>query len=247
MEISRKAWLVFVKKLRAIDEKAADQMLKYINTYGMQDQQKLIDYAYAIATKYGEASAALSAEMYDFIAEKSGVYLPAAEAAETATYSEVARTVMGTLKTGNEVIISNAVSSLVKKAGADTTLKNAIRDKAQFAWIPNGDTCSFCLTLASRGWQNASAKALNGGHAEHIHANCDCAYAVRFKPDTKFKGYEPEKYLEMYREADGKTSAEKINSMRRQHYAEHKDEINAQKRAAYAARKAREDEGQSGS
>lgn len=27
-------------------------------------------------------------------------------------------------------------------------LKNALRDGAEFAWVSNGDTCAFCMTLA---------------------------------------------------------------------------------------------------
>ena len=45
-------------------------------------------------------------------------------------------------------------------------LKNALRDGAEFAWVPNGDTCAFCMTLASRGWQRASKRAIKNGHAE---------------------------------------------------------------------------------
>ena len=51
--------------------------------------------------------------------------------------------------------MQRGVSRLVKRAGADTTLKNAQRDGAEFAWVPHGDSCAFCLTLASRGWQRA--------------------------------------------------------------------------------------------
>ena len=90
------------------------------------------------------------------------------------------------------------VARLVKQVGADTTLKNAKRDGAQFAWIPHGDTCAFCITLASRGWQYMSDEALKGGHAEHIHANCDCEYAVRFDGHSTVAGYDPDKYLEEY-------------------------------------------------
>ena len=97
--------------------------------------------------------------------------------------------------------------------------------------VPHGDTCPFCITLASRGWQKASKKAIKGGHAQHIHAHCNCEYAIRFDSSTTVAGYDPDKYLEQYTKADGD-----INAMRRAHYAKHKDEINAQKRAAYAAR-----------
>ena len=123
------------------------------------------------------------------------------------------------------------VSRLVKRAGADTTLKNAVRDGAEWAWVPHGDTCPFCITLASNGWQKASSKVLKGGHAEHIHANCDCEFAIRFDHNTTVAGYDPEKYLKQYRDAGGD-----INKLRRVNYAANKERINAQKRAAYAER-----------
>lgn len=124
------------------------------------------------------------------------------------------------------------VSRLVKQAGADTTLKNAIRDGAEWAWVPHGDTCPFCITLASNGWQRASKKALKGDHAQHIHAHCDCEYVIRFDSSTTVDGYDPDKYLEQYYAYGGD-----INAMRRTQYARDRDAINAQKRAAYAARR----------
>ena len=133
------------------------------------------------------------------------------------------------------VVLSTAsptgVSRLVKRAGADTTLKNAVRDGAEWAWAPHGDTCPFCITLASNGWQKASSKVLKGGHAEHIHANCDCEFAIRFDHSTTVAGYDPEKYLRQYRAAGSD-----VNAMRRIDYAARKDAINAQKRAAYQLR-----------
>lgn len=135
-------------------------------------------------------------------------------------------------KNQNPANLPNGVSRLVKRAGADTTLKNAVRDGAEWAWVPHGDTCPFCITLASNGWQKASSKVLKGGHADHIHANCDCEFAIRFDHNTTVAGYDPEKYLAQYNAAGGD-----INKMRRIDYAARKDAINAQKRAAYAARK----------
>lgn len=72
---------------------------------------------------------------------------------------------------------------------------------------------------------------LKGGHAEHIHAHCDCEFAVRFRSDTTVAGYDPDEYYRQYREAGGD-----INAMRRIDYAARKDAINAQKRAAYQLR-----------
>ena len=125
-------------------------------------------------------------------------------------------------------------------AGVDTTMKNALRDGAYWAWIPHGDTCAFCLMLASNGWQRASKKAIKGGHAEHIHANCDCTYAISFNGKGTVEGYDPDKYKAMYDNAEGNTWQEKLNSMRRQQYAENAPTLRAQKNAAYAARRERE-------
>lgn len=147
-------------------------------------------------------------------------------------YGEVARMVNAT-KNQNPANLPNGVSRLVKRAGADTTLHNAIRNGAERAWVPHGDTCPFCIMLASNGWQRASKKLLKGGHAEHIHANCDCEFAVRFNSSTNVAGYDPENYLQQYRAAGSD-----VKAMRRIDYAKNRERINAQKRAAYAARKA---------
>ena len=80
-----------------------------------------------------------------------------------------------------------------------------------------------------------------GLHAEHIHANCDCTYAIRFDSSTTVRGYDPEKYREMYNDADpGGSPKDKINAMRRKFYAENREEINEQKRSAYEKRRERE-------
>ena len=177
--------------------------------------------------------------------------------AATATYGEVAKAVRGKMfDTKEPSAVGTAVGRMVKMAGVDTTMQNALRDGAEWAWIPSGDTCAFCLTLASRGWQKASKQAIRGGHAEHIHNNCDCTYAIRFDGVSDIEGYDPDKYLEMYENADdssyawgsannqreGKNhwqneSTARINGMRRAEYAKNKDAINAQKREAYARRK----------
>lgn len=231
MQISAKTWNEYVTRLSRLNQKVGQLMREYIDAHGTANTDDLVAYAYGLVTKYGEGSAELACQMYEALAEAQGVYVPAAEPAETASYGEVARMVHAT-KDQNPANLPNGVSRLVKRAGADTTLKNAVRDGAEWAWIPHGDTCPFCITLASNGWQKASDKVLKGGHAQHIHAHCDCEFAVRFRSDTTVAGYDPDKYYRQYREAGGD-----INKMRRIDYAARRDAINAQKRAAYAARK----------
>ena len=229
MRITATAWAAYTQQLAKLNKKAGQLMADYIAAHGTGDTDALIAYAHALVTKYGEGSAELACQMYDALAAAAKAGVPAAEPAQPASYGEVARMVQATK--ASQPQMQQGVSRLVKRAGADTTLKNALRDGAEWAWVPQGDTCAFCLTLASRGWQKASQAAIKGGHAEHIHANCDCEYAIRFDGRSTVAGYDPDKYLRQYRAADGD-----INKLRRVNYAANKERINAQKRAAYALR-----------
>lgn len=229
MRITATAWAAYTQQLAKLNKKAGQLMADYIAAHGTRDTDALIAYAHALVTKYGEGSAELACQMYDSLAAAARAGVPAAEPAEPASYGEIARMVQATKASPPQM--QQGVSRLVKRAGADTTLKNALRDGAEFAWIPQGDTCAFCLTLASRGWQKASQAAIKGGHAEHIHANCDCEYAIRFDGRSAVAGYDPDEYLRRYRAAGSD-----VNALRRVEYAKNKERINAQKRAAYALR-----------
>lgn len=237
MYISTKDWMAFVQKLSKLNQSAADTVSAYVAKNGFADTTRLIEYCYRVANKYGNASSSLAALMYDTITELEGVFYPAAEVADLISYGEVAKTVNGTLKVSqNPDMIGGSIGRLVKRSGQDTLLNNAIRDGAQFAWIPSGDSCAFCAMIASNGWQYASKDALDGGHAEHIHANCNCTYMIRHSPKTDVRGYDPSEYKRMYDEADGHGWRQKVNAMRRKNYAENADEINARKREAYAVK-----------
>lgn len=241
MIISETTWREkFIARLRKINEAAVATVQEYLTSHSLitlQDWNALIDYAYSVSSAYGESAASIACEFYDALAAASNANIPSAEPAPTATYQEVAKAIRGTGKSENIDLMANSIGRLVKMAGVDTTMQNALRDGAEWAWIPSGDTCAFCLVLASRGWQKASKKAIRGGHAEHIHANCDCAYAVRFNRETNVEGYDSTLFLDIYENAEGDNPEEKINSMRRALYAENKDEINEQKRENYAANK----------
>lgn len=238
MVISHKEWQNYITRLSKVNKTASDLLVSYINKHGLDDRDSLINYAYKVAQKYGNASASLNALMYDTMAELERVMLPPAELAKLPTYGDVAKAVNGTMKTSvNTEEIAGAVSRLVKLTGEDTMLHNALRDKAEFAWIPEGgETCAFCIALAANGWQPMSESALKGGHAEHIHANCQCTYMVRHSSKDSVRGYNPEKYKKIFDSTDDTTFDGAVNELRRKFYAENKKEINEQKRIAYGKR-----------
>lgn len=261
MTISAESWAKYIADLKKVNDHAYYKMYAFLELNkdpdGLWDsqetRQKIIDYAFGLSSKYGDAAAELACEMFDLMGVLSDLILPAAEPAPTATYDEVGKTINGVMKqSSNLEMIASSVSRLVKLAGVDTIQQNALKTGAEWAWIPVGDTCPFCLMLASNGWQKASKKAIRNGHAEHVHANCDCTYAVRFDGETDVEGYnDGEKYRNMYYDGEGidddiwdeaqnefgKQSDVFLNAMRRQNYKRNKEKINEQKRSAYAKRK----------
>lgn len=178
-----------------ICQKAADEFrdfaLKREGGIGGLDRQTVLEYAYALVQKYGQASGELACMFYEQIAEAQNVIIPPAEMAALPEFGEVAKAVNGAIKQ-TEKNAPGAVERLTKQVGADTMLQNAKRDGAYFAWVTAGDTCAYCMMMSAIGWQKAGKNTLNGNHAEHIHAHCDCQYVVDFKGDLKVDGYDPE-------------------------------------------------------
>lgn len=255
MEITQTQWNKYTNTQKAIREKAAKEMNRFIAQYGFNDRGSLIAFANQLANKYGEAAAEYACQLFEEIAAAQGVIV-SAEVAEVLSYGEVAKAINGSLKqspTGQ--LLASVMERVVKQAAEDTMLQNAKRHRAAFAWVPQGITCPYCLMIGAIGWQDA-VNIKNGKHAEHIHGNCDCEYVIDFKGDMQISGYDPDALQDYFTDrvdndfyslvrlnghtADkGRTSD--FNEVRRMFYKENKERINAQKRAAYAARKAAEE------
>lgn len=249
MAISATAWVNYVRALSAIDKAATNQMAEFINNFKLfgaesfsydnpKHMQALIGYAYGLSTAYGEGAAALACEMYDLAGLASGLFLEPAIPVDPASPKDVAAAIVEAAGHKSTEVVASKVGAIVKRTGALTTVTNAKRDNLKVAWIPHGDTCAFCITLASRGWEDASYAVQD----MHIHSNCDCAYGVKYTDNTKYKGYDPEEYKKIYydaplREGESPTSKARINALRREAYRKNKEEINAQKRANYEKRR----------
>ena len=227
MKISKAEWNNYIKTMSQISDKASKEFAEWANNNGGWDnidRQLLAEAAWSISSKYAEASSALAAEMYEAIANAENVKVQTAELSADVEFGQIAKAINGALKhSTNDDFVSSPVGRAVKQAGADTMLKNASRDGAEFAWIPAGDTCPFCLVLASNGWQRASKKTTNGNHAEHIHTNCDCQFAIRFDKNSQVEGYDPSVYQKMYYDAEGKNSKEKLKYLQAQYRQEKKN------------------------
>ena len=73
MQIAEKTWVNYINEMSKISDTAAGLMRAFIEKNGIQDRKKLIDYACALADRYGEAIAELSCQMYEATALAQGV------------------------------------------------------------------------------------------------------------------------------------------------------------------------------
>lgn len=244
MRISAASWRLYQRAHRELQDAARKEFDVFFNSlpYGWDDEttlRALQAKAIELVEKYGLADSSLSAAFYDELMAAQGASLPACEAlppdvgfvrgdiasaAERATSTETMRSLMSSVVSGN-----------VKRSGIRSMQAAALRDRTAWAWVCIGDTCAFCRTLGSRGWQQASKDVKAGRHAEHIHDNCDCQFVVKAPGSVlEIEGYDPDALLEQYDDAHGD-----INAMRRAEYTpEFAAERNARRREQYAAARA---------
>ena len=87
--------------------------------------------------------------------------------------------------------LQDRVDYEIKRGAAQSSILNGQNDprKPRFARVPSGgETCTFCLMLASRGFVYRSAQ--KAGELGHYHAHCDCRIVVGWD-DTEIEGYDP--------------------------------------------------------
>lgn len=249
--VSTRAWDAYTRRLEAQRVAASDAAYAFVmKNIGDMDEDELLWHIRhtlpSLCMRFGASTSALAASWFDQMARAEDADVPKAVSVNDPVQMRVRRLAIASNKAlpklaagdadGFAKAIASAVAADVKRQATNTVLLNAQKAKAEFAWIPGGDeTCAFCIALAANGWQSAAKATAMGEHADHIHDHCMCEFAVRFNESTDYSTYDEQKYADIYDSADGSTSAEKINSIRREQYAENKDVINAQHRERYAA------------
>lgn len=88
------------------------------------------------------------------------------------------------------------VDTEMRRAANQCVAYNAGRDPAKplYARVPVGETCGFCLMLASFGFQYTSESA-----ASHSHRKCNCRVVPSFG-DATVRGYDPERMYGRFNE-----------------------------------------------
>lgn len=87
-------------------------------------------------------------------------------------------------------LVAEEVGGEVVQHANRTTVHNAAKNDVRYARVPFGNSCAFCLMLASRGFVYHSATTA-GEDKGHYHGNCRCKI-VAGKEGTEIEGYNPE-------------------------------------------------------
>lgn len=184
---------------------------------------------------YTDMAAIVAAEFYDGLRKfQTGAALGAlAESGREPIATEKAvRAIMQDVVEGKptEVVVRKLIDRVdyeIKKSAGECVYRNGKRDplKPRYARVPSGgETCEFCIMLASRGFvylSEESARDKKGGG--HYHANCDCRIVPGFDGETTIPGYDPDKLYDQWKNPEKYPELrEARNERRRELYAEKK-------------------------
>lgn len=90
------------------------------------------------------------------------------------------------------------VADMIHSAARLTTQRNMRLDPTSPRWarVPSGETCEFCLMLASRGFAYTSEKT--AGREMQYHSDCDCRIVPSWGKQT-LAGYDPDGLYARYK------------------------------------------------
>ena len=160
--------------------------------------------ATAISAKYRLLGSELGAIWYDLCAELAGLDVDPAELADIDL--DAISKQLETAETQED--FSNAFRKNIYDGMRGTGMHNVKREYdrglqgGKWARVPVGETCAWCLMLASNGAWYISEETALGKSAGHYHDHCDCI-AVYYADAEEIEGYSAlYDYKAMYYAAD---------------------------------------------
>lgn len=213
-QIPRAALDYLTKEINGISADAKAKVMRVLKELDWNDipacRDAVVSAVNAVLDTYSLAAGQASADFFDASREIAvGSRLGAAvatgrdhDATEGAIRAFVEKVLKGDIDSFNSAVISRVGYELKRSAG-QTMMENAARDplKPRFARVPSGgETCKFCLMLASRGFVYHSKKT--AGEFGHYHDNCDCRIVASWDKDG-VEGYDPTSYLNEWRGREG--------------------------------------------
>lgn len=179
---------------------------------------EIMEQASEVAYKYRMLGSELGAQWYDLCAELAGVNVDAADL-DVIDEEILARRAEAVAKSqAAQVNPVESFSAFLEAQIAEeirmTGMNNLRRDYGRgvkggrWARVPVGDTCAWCLMMASNGtWYLSEKSAIFDEFGDKYHPNCNCV-AVYYADGEDISGYSGiYRYKEMYYDADNRRRA----------------------------------------
>ena len=180
-------------------------------------REALEEFLPLLVARYGDAAASVAAEWFERTYRASPVLasLPPDEQIRASTRWGVGPLFGGDGDQAAFDLLAGVVDQAVRQTAQDSLIESAASHGRGWARVPVGDTCAFCLMLASRGYVYGSAES--AGQARKFHPYDDCQIVP--EDGDPPEGYDPDelygRYLDARREA-GSGSPKKILSALRE-------------------------------
>ena len=192
-----------------LKEAAIDEFLGEFDE--SMSREEVIEMATWIADKYRFLGSELGAQWYDLCSELAGYSVDPAELQEQNSEEIRKRAEVATRKAmGGDYRqifkdwLSNEIMASIRDTGDSNLWRDYSRGLVGGKWcrVPVGDTCAWCMMLASQGAWYLSEESALGKTAGHYHDNCDCKAVYHASPES-IEGYtELKKYKSMYYKAE---------------------------------------------
>lgn len=174
------------------------------------NRDALLEFMPALVRKYGNAAGVAAADFYDGLRADAvttrafkAIIADANDEAVTAATRRLAGALFGDSPESMLAGLGAVVDKQVKQVARDTIQGSARQDPGRplYARIPRGDTCTWCLKLASRGFIYASAEEA-GSEGNTYHHDCDCVPTPEWSKSPTVDGYDVEALYQQYLEQD---------------------------------------------
>lgn len=190
-----------------------DELLRHVDLDDLDAVSRALTEAYpALARKFGKAGQVAASAWYSSLHptgwRPSGVRVADEISMKAVRYALHRMYVAKDSKVGI-AIVRGVLQKDIATAVRGSLFEFGVRDPKPplFASVPVGKTCAFCTMLASRGYAYRKRR----GDLGAFHADCDCKMVPSWgKRDRKLRGYNPERYEQMYAQARKKADEQKI-------------------------------------
>ena len=199
--------VTYANGLRGVSDAARAAFLAAVREVDFADWARAADQIREIAERvgdlYGLAAQTLAGQWYDYCERLATQQEPTQAAGDTEQRSvipavnEQVDKLFEHTYTEQQLVqsLQSVITEYIKQRAADEIGARAMQSprKVGFCRVPVGDTCAYCVMLASRGFDYISAKSA----ARASHDGCDCVVVPFHRADT-IPGYEDK--LQGYRD-----------------------------------------------